>query len=86
MAKRCLRAMPFSRKGLIRQLRYEGFSRSVATRAVNSLHKNWKKQAARMAKRYLRAMPFSRKGLIAQLKYEGFTTAQAKYGVRKAGL
>ena len=39
-----------------------------------------------MAREYLKYAAFSRSGLIGQLKYEGFTSAQAKYGVKKAGL
>jgi hypothetical protein len=39
-----------------------------------------------VAKQYLKTMPFSRAGLIDQLEYEGFTSAQARYGVKKAGL
>ena len=35
---------------------------------------------------YLENSSFSRSGLIEQLKFEGFTTAQATYGVKKAGL
>jgi hypothetical protein len=42
--------------------------------------------ARRMAASYLKHFAFSRSGLIAQLEYDGFTTAQAKYGVKKAGL
>lgn len=84
MAREYLDYSAFSRKGLIRQLKYEGFSSGVATRAVDSLHVNWKKQAARMAKEYLAYSSFSKKGLIHQLKYEGFTAAQATYGANKA--
>jgi hypothetical protein len=76
----------FSRKGLIGQVKYEGFSRKVATFAVDYLRVNWNKQAAGVAKDYLDNQHFSRSGLINQLEYEGFTHAQAVYGVKKAGL
>lgn len=86
MAKSYLSYSAFSRAGLIKQLKYEGFTTGQATRAVDSIRVSWKKQAAKMAKSYLRYSAFSRAGLIEQLKYEGFTTGQAKYGVRAVGL
>jgi len=76
----------FSRKGLIGQLKYEGFSVKAATAAVDSLHVDWNEQAALSAQSYLDMGGFSRKSLIGQLKYEGFTQSQAEYGVKKAGL
>ena len=74
----------FSRKGLIRQLKYEGFSEDDATFAVDYLNVDWNEQAVLTAKGYLEYSSFSRKGLIDQLKYEGFTTEQAEYGVKQA--
>jgi hypothetical protein len=76
----------FSKKGLIEQLRYEGFSKKNAEFAVEHIDVSWKKQAAGKAEDYLNGQHFSRSGLIAQLKYEGFTQSQAEYGVKKAGL
>jgi hypothetical protein len=86
MAQDYLDTMAFSRTGLIEQLKFDGFSTRDATYGVNSLHANWKKQAARMAQSYLDTMPFSRAGLIDQLDFEGFTHSQAVYGANKAGL
>lgn len=76
----------FSRKGLIGQLKYEGYSVKAATAAVDSLGIDWNAQAALKARGYLDGQAFSRKGLIGQLKYEGFTAQQATYGVKQAGL
>lgn len=76
----------FSRKSLISQLKYEGFSVNAATAAVDSLHVDWNAQAEIKAKSYLDGSAFSRKSLLAQLKYEGFTAEQAAHGVKKAGL
>jgi hypothetical protein len=76
----------FSRSGLIGQLKYEGYSTTVATFAVDHLTVNWNEQAYLSAKAYLAYTHFSRSGLISQLKFEGFTTKQATYGVTKAGL
>ena len=84
-AKNYLRAMAFSREGLINQLEYEGYSTSEATFAVNNCGADWYEQAAKCAKNYLRTMSFSRQGLIEQLEYEGFTHEQAVYGVEAAG-
>jgi Host cell surface-exposed lipoprotein len=74
----------FSRKGLIEQLKYEGYSKAEAEYAVDAINVNWKEQAVKSAKDYLDYQSFSRSGLIEQLEYEGFTHAQAVYGVQKA--
>jgi Host cell surface-exposed lipoprotein len=76
----------FSRKGLIEQLEYEGYSTKDATYAVDAVSPNWKEQAAKAAKDYLESSSFSRSGLIEQLEYEGYTEQQAVYGVNQAGL
>lgn len=76
----------FSRKGLIDQLKFEGFSAKDATFAVDYLKVDWNDQAAKKAKEYLSMQHFSRIGLIEQLEFEGFTARQASYGVTKAGL
>lgn len=76
----------FSRKGLIKQLQYEGYSSSDASFAVDHINADWNDQAVKSAKDYLEYDNFSRLSLINQLEYEGFTSAQAKYGVDKAGL
>ena len=83
-AKDYLDAMSFSRKGLIEQLEYEGYSSSEAEYAVEHCGADWNKQAYDMAKDYLKMMAFSRSSLIEQLEFEGFTHSQAVYGVDKA--
>jgi hypothetical protein len=80
MAEDYLDYQAFSRSGLIKQLVYEGFTKSVATKAVDSLKINYKEQASETAKAYLDYQSFSRSGLIKQLEYEGYTHAQAVYG------
>ena len=74
----------FSRKGLIEQLVYEGYSAADATYAVDQIAVDWNSQAVRSANDYLDMSPFSRSGLIEQLQYEGFTPSQAAYGVAVA--
>jgi uncharacterized lipoprotein YmbA len=76
----------FSKKGLIKQLKFEGFSRHDAEFGVAHVEVNWKEQAAGKAKDYLEYTHFSRSGLIHQLRFEGFTEAQAVHGANKAGL
>lgn len=83
-AKNYLRTMGFSRKGLIKQLEFEGYTTNEAIYAVNNCEANWKEQAVRVAKNYLNTMPFSREGLIEQLEFEGFTNEEAVYGVNMA--
>jgi colicin import membrane protein len=85
-AESYLETASFSRKGLIGQLEYEGFSNADATYAVDAIKPDWNEQAAKSAKSYLETSGFSRSGLIDQLMYEGFTEQQAVYGVNKAGL
>lgn len=76
----------FSRKSLIDQLVYEGFSKKDAAVAVDRIKPNWRKEAVESAESYLEFSSFSRSGLIEQLEYEGFTPAQAAYAAKKVGL
>ncbi|HTO16700.1 MAG TPA: Ltp family lipoprotein [Edaphocola sp.] len=75
----------FSKKGLIKQLEYEGFSTEDATYAVEKCGADWNYQAERTAKDYLEYSSFSRNKLIEQLEYEGFTYTQALSGVKAIG-
>jgi hypothetical protein len=85
-AKDYLDYTAFSRKGLIKQLEYEGFNTQDATYAVDKIKVSWKEQAAIKAKDYLDYSAFSRQGLIDQLKYDGFNNEEAIYAVDKIGL
>jgi hypothetical protein len=85
-AKEYLQYQAFSFKGLVSQLRYEGFSKSDARYGASHAGANWMKQAVKAAKDYLRTQAFSRSGLIGQLMYDGFTRRQARHGVIAAGL
>jgi hypothetical protein len=85
-AKEYLHSQAFSLKGLVSQLKYEGFSTSDATYGATHSGANWMKEAVATAKEYLHSQAFSRSGLIAQLEYDGFTSSQALYGVRAVGL
>ena len=81
-----LEGQAFSRKSLIEQLKYEGYSTKASTVAVDALHADWNRQAFLCAQDYLKAQAFSRKSLIGQIEFDGFTHDQAIYGVDKTGL
>lgn len=84
-AKDYLTIMGFSRKGLIEQLEFDGYSTDEATYAANNCAADWNAQAAKKAKSYLEVMGFSRSRLIEQLEYDGFTHEQAVYGAEANG-
>lgn len=85
MAENYLSFTPFSKSGLIEQLKFEGFSESDASNAVNQLSVDWKSQAVLMGENYLDFTTFSRDGLIDQLKFEGFSDEEARYAVDQLG-
>lgn len=85
-AESYLELSAFSRKGLIDQLKFEGFSAKDAAYGVDHVDVDWNEQAAKKAQSYLDMTAFSRSGLIEQLEFEGFTAAQARHGVTEAGL
>ena len=84
-ARNYLDFMAFSRKGLIDQLVYEGYSQESAEYAVDNIGADWNQQCAKKAKDYLDYMSFSRDGLYQQLAYEGFTDEQIQYGLSQVG-
>lgn len=85
-AESYLQLSAFSRAGLIKQLKYEGYSVADATYVVDAISPDWNEQAAKSAESYLDLSGFSRSGLIKQLEYEGYTHTQAVYGASQAGL
>jgi len=82
-AESYLEVLAFSESGLVKQLKFEGFSSSDAKFAVGQLDVDWKEQAVLKAEDYLDATAFSKKSLISQLKFEGFTSNQAKQAVER---
>ncbi|MBQ2798061.1 MAG: Ltp family lipoprotein, partial [Ruminiclostridium sp.] len=84
-AKNYLSVMSFSKKGLIEQLEYEGYSTEDATYAAENCGANWKEQSLKHAKSYLNTMAFSYSGLIDQLDYEGYSAEEATYGADNCG-
>lgn len=81
----------FSRNGLIDQLSSDygdGYEKSDAVIAVDSLSVDWNDQAARTAQQYLEMTGFSCKGLVEQLSSdagEQYTREQAEFGAKAAG-
>ncbi len=84
-AQQYLKYTSFSKKGLIEQLKYEGFTTEEATYAVETIQVDWNDQCAKKAQQYLKYTSFSRKGLADQLEYEGFTSSQIAYGLAAVG-
>jgi enterochelin esterase-like enzyme len=74
----------FSKKGLEKQLRFEGYSSAAARYGASHVHANWNQEAVKAAKSYLEYTSFSKSGLVEQLEFEGFTPSQAQYGVSRA--
>lgn len=84
-AKLYLQVMPFSYKGLIEQLEYDGFTSSQAKYGVKHCGADWYEQAAKKAELYMEIISLSRAELIEQLEFDGFTADQAEYGASSVG-
>ncbi|MDR3344101.1 MAG: Ltp family lipoprotein [Oscillospiraceae bacterium] len=83
-AEQYLKTLSFSKTGLVKQLVYEGYSKTIAQNAVDNLDVDWKKQCALKAEQYLKTSAFSKAGLRTQLEYEGFTSSEIDYGIEAA--
>lgn len=77
-----LTCMTFSRRQLIEQLRFDGFSTEEATQGVDDCGADWKEQALLSAQNYVDTdvLSYSYDGLIAQLTADGFSDEEALYG------
>lgn len=80
-----LNLLPMSYKGLIDQLKFDGYTQSEATYAADNCGADWKKMAAEKAQDYLDLMPMSKSQLQSQLEFDGFTSGEASYGVTAVG-
>ena len=76
----------FSKKGLIEQLEFDGFSTEDSTLAVGNMTVDWNEQAVLKGKSYLDFTSFSRSGLIDQLVFDGFSAEEATHAVDVIGL
>lgn len=84
-AQEYLNVMPFSKKGLEKQLVYDGFPEEDAEYASENCLVDWDEQASIAASMYLDSMSFSRQELLKQLEFDGYTREQAEYGVTSVG-
>lgn len=85
-ARDYLNVSHFSRKGLIDQLKFDGFSDADATYAADHVGADWMAQAAGAAADYLRVSHFSHSGMVDQLEFDGFSQAEAEHGASAVGL
>ena len=73
----------YSKKGLIENLKYEGFSEEIAECAAKSINANWKENCVRSAHSYLEIISYSKEELIHQLDYDGFTAEEIDYAMNQ---
>ncbi len=85
-AKEYLSSESFSRKGLIEQLKHDGFSHDQAEYAAYHCGANWLMHAQTEVKSYLATSGYSRSGLIEQLTYDGYTQEEAESAVDSCGV
>lgn len=83
-ARGYLESQPFSKKGLVKQLKFDKYSTADAKWAVTHIKVDWDAQAVKAGEQYLSTQPFSKAGLVEQLKFDGFTEAQAEHGAKVA--
>lgn len=85
-AKSYLNIMPFSKKGLVGQLTFDGFAKEDAEWGVEHCGADWSEQATRMATAHVGNNTYTHDELIDQLLSDGFTQEQAEHGVQSVGL
>jgi hypothetical protein len=76
----------FSKAGLVKQLKFEGFSDADAAYGLDHIGADWTEQADKKAASYMSYSSFSKSGLIKQLRFEGFTADEAAHGAASVGL
>lgn len=84
-AKSYLKHSDFSRKGLIDQLVYEGYTQEESIYGADNSGADWNSECLGQAKSYINHSSFSQKGLLNQLEYEGYTQSECIYGVNNCG-
>lgn len=70
-------SIPFSFKGLVEQLEYEGFSSDASLYAVEQCDVDWDSNAIHAVYDYLDYSPYSYQFLLNYLEFDGFTNEQA---------
>lgn len=71
---------PYSRKGLVEQLVFDGFSPDQAEFGVAHCRTSWSAQALRKANTLMLSENLAKPDLMVSLLYEGFTMEEAEYG------
>jgi len=79
-AKDHLASATFSRTGLIKQLKSDGFSAAEAAYAADNCGADWFEQAEKAAEKHLARSPFTLDLLVKQLELDGFTAEEAEQG------
>lgn len=77
---------PYSRGGIIYQLREEGFSKADAVYAADHIDVDWYDEAEESAADELKYKKFTHDELVDKLVYLGFTKQEAEYGVACNGI
>lgn len=80
-AKDYLSSCSFSKKGLIAQLKADGFSLDQAQYAADHCGADWLLQAEAEVRSYIQSGGYSRRWLITQLMYDGYTLEEAQAAV-----
>lgn len=73
----------YSKKKLLEQLMYEGFTKGEAEYGVEAVMTDWNEQAFRCAKDYYALGFKAKQELMEQLESEGFTKKEAKQAVAR---
>lgn len=84
-AKSYIKISGFSRKDLISQLEYNGFTEVESIYGADNCGADWNNECLEKAQSYIKISGFSRQDLINQLAYNGFTDSEILYGVDNCG-
>lgn len=84
-ARALIAEKPYSYSGLVRQLRYEGFSLSDLLYGLSPDDFDWNEQAARKAQELVASGSYTRDALIEKLKSLSFSGKEAEYGADHCG-
>jgi colicin import membrane protein len=75
----------FSKEGLEKQLKYDGYEKADIDFVMNLIDVDWSENAIEKAKSYLEYSSFSRDGLKHQLEFDGFTAEEAESALTAIG-
>ena len=81
--KQYLKKLAFSEKSLIDQLVYDGYPKSEASEAIDSLDIDWNEQAVKWAKDFLDYYVVSNDRIYDLLEEEGFDDDQINYAIKE---